>query len=198
MAEEVTFTDFVKAISQSPEDVRLRLAKQLKKAGLYSGTPSGKFNNSMYDALTKAETKRVQLATITGPIDRFNFIDDLATEGVAKTGAKKGPSKVTSRTISEPKEFFDDVDAVTREYLGRELPAAAKSRLAKKYIERQKSGQLDVTTTYNTDGSFRQTTGGGVTPEQFFIEEISNSDEARANKVLKGYNILLNLFGGLR
>lgn len=197
MAEEVTFTDFVKAISQSPEDVRLRLAKQLKRAGLYSGTPSGKFNNAMYDALTRAETKRVQLATITGPLDRFNFIDDLAAEGTTG-GKKKGPSKVTSRTISEPKEFFDEIDAVTREYLGRELPDAAKKKLAKKYVERQKSGQLDVTTTYNTDGSFRQTTGGGMAPQQFFIEEISNSDEARANKALKGYNILLNLFGGLR
>lgn len=196
MAEEVTFTDFVKAISQSPEDVRLRLAKQLKRAGLYSGTPSGKFNNAMYDALTKAETKRVQLATITGPLDRFNFIDDLATEG--RTGGKKGPSKVTSRTISEPKEFFDEIDAVTREYLGRELPNAAKKKLAAKYIERQKSGKLDVTTTYNADGSFRQTTGGGVEPTQFFIEQISNSDEARANKALKGYSIMMNLFGGLR
>lgn len=196
MAEEVTFTDFVKAISQSPEDVRLRLAKQLKRAGLYSGTPSGKFNNAMYDALTKAETKRVQLATITGPLDRFNFIDDLAAEG--RTGGKKGPSKVTSRTISRPEEYFDEIDAVTREELGRELSTAGKRRLAKKRIELEKAGEFDVTTTYNADGSFRQTTGGGMTPQQFFIEEVSNSDEARANKVLQGYSILLNLFGGLR
>lgn len=196
MADEVTFTDFVKAVSQSPEDVRLRLATQLKKAGLYAGKPSGKFNNAMYDALTKAETKRVQLATVVGPIDRFNFIDELAVEG--KTGGKEGPSKVTSRTISEPKELFDEIDAVTREYLGRELPEAAKRKLAKKYIAKQKAGSLDVTTSYNADGSFRQTTGGGVAPQQFFIEEISNSDEAKANKVLTGYSILMNQLGGLR
>lgn len=197
MAEEITFTDFVKAISQSPEDVRLKLAKQLKKAGLYTGTPSGKFNNSMYEALTKAETKRVQLATILGPIDRYNFIDELAIEGKA-TGTDKGPSRVTSRTISEPKELFDEIDAVTREYLGRELPEAAKRKLAKRYIAKQKAGKLDVTTSYSADGSFRQTTGGGVAPEQFFIEEISNSDEAKANKVLSGYSILMNQLGGLR
>ena len=195
MAEEI-LTDFLKAISQSPEDVRLRLAKQLKKAGLYRGTPTGKFNNTMIDAISAAEKKRAQLSLIVGPVNRFDFIDQLAAEGT--TGGKKGPSKVTSRTISEPKEFFDEIDAVTREYLGRELPSAAKKKLAAKYVERQKSGQLDVSTTYNADGSFRQTTGGGMTPQQFFIEEISNSDEARANKVLQGYSILLNLFGGLR
>lgn len=198
MAEEVTFTDFVKAISQSPEDTLLRLANQLKKAGLYRGKVSGKFNNAMYDALTAAETKRVQLATITGPIERFGFIDELASEGAATSGKAKGPSKVTSRTISEPKEFFDEIDSVTREYLGRELPAAAKKKLAEKYVARQKAGKLDVSTTYNADGSFRQTTGGGVEPTQFFIEQISNSDEARANKALKGYSILMNQLGGLR
>lgn len=196
MAEEVPLTDFVKAVAQSPEDVRLKLAKQLKKAGLYRGTPSSKFNNAMYDALTAAETKRVQLSMVVGPIDRFNFIDELAAEG-ADTG-KKGPSRITSRTISEPVDLFDEINAVTREYLGRELPEAAKRKLAKKYIAKQKAGQLDVTTSYNQDGSFRQTTGGGIEPTQFFIEEISNSDEGRANKVLQGYNILLNLFGGLR
>lgn len=196
MAEEISFTDFVKAVAQSPEDVRLKLAKQLKRAGIYRGTPSNKFNNAMYEALTSAEQKRVQLAMVLGPIDRFNFIDELATEG--KTGTDKGPSRVTSRTISEPKELFDDIDAITREYLGRELPDAAKQKLAKKYITKQKSGSLDVTTSYSTDGSFRQTTGGGQTPQQFFIEEISNSDEAKANKALQGYSILLNQLGGLR
>ena len=195
MAEEVPLTDFVKAVAQSPEDVRLKLAQQLKKAGLYKGTPSSKFNNAMYDALTAAETKRVQLSMVVGPIDRFNFIDELAAEGRAGTGK---PSAVTSRTISEPVELFDEINAVTKEYLGRELPEAAKRKLAKKYIAKQKAGKLDVTTTYGGDGSFRQTTGGGMSPQQFFIEEISNSDEGRANKVLQGYNILLNLFGGLR
>lgn len=196
MADEVILTDFMKAVSQAPEDTILKLAQQLKKAGLYRGTPSKTFNNAMVEALTAAETKRAQLAAITGPIDRFKFIGDLATEGAAAGTGQ--PSRVTSRTISDPTEFFDEIDAVTREYLGRELPAAAREKLAKRYIAKQKSGQFDVTTAYNADGSFRQTTGGGMQPTQFFIEEISNNDEARANKALKGYGVLMNLLGGLR
>lgn len=196
MAEEVILTDFMKAVAQSPEDTILKLAKQLKKAGIYRGTPSKKFNNAMIEALTSAETKRAQLAAIKGPIDRFDFIKELAAEGDG--GGDGQPSKVTSRTISDPTELFDEIDAVTREYFGRELPQAAKLKLAKKRVAQEKAGELDVTTSYNTDGSFRQTTGGGQTPTQFFIEEISNTDEARANKALKGYGILMNLFGGLR
>lgn len=186
----------MKAVAQSPEDTILKLAQQLKKAGLYRGTPSKNFNNAMVEALTNAETKRAQLAAITGPIDRFKFINDLAAEGTTKATGQ--PSKVTSRTVSDPTEFFDEIDAVTREYFGRELPQAAKLKLAKKRVAQEKAGKLDVTTTYSGDGSFRQTTGGGQTPTQFFIEEISNTDEARANKALKGYGILMNLFGGLR
>jgi hypothetical protein len=194
VAEEVTFTDFVKSIAQSPEETRLKIAKQLKQAGLYKGSVSSKFNNALYDALTEAEKKRVQIAAITGPVERLGFIDELASEGRGTGGAET----VTSRVISAPGELLDEIDAVTREYLGRELPDAAKKKLAEKYIAKQKAGQLDTTTAYSGDGSFRQTTGGGISPTQFFIEEVSNSDEGRANKVLQGYDIFMRALGGLR
>jgi hypothetical protein len=195
VAEEISIGDFAKAVAQSPEDVRLKLANQLKKAGLYRGNVSSKFNNSLYEAIIAAEEKRVQLAMVVGPIDRFSFIDDLASEGSGGTGK---PSRTTSRTISVPEALFDDVDAVTREYLGRELPDAAKKKLAEKYIAKQKAGKLDITTSYNADGTFSQTTGGGMGPQQFFIEEISQRDEAKANKALRGYEIINEMFGGLR
>jgi hypothetical protein len=78
------------------------------------------------------------------------------------------------------------------------LPDAAKKKLAQKYIAMQKAGQLDVTTTYSNDAGFSQTTGGGMSPTQFFIEEVSQGDEAKANKALRGYEIIMDMFGGLR
>ena len=196
MAEEVSIGDFAKAIAQGPEDTRLKLAQQLKKAGLYRGKVSSKFNNSMYEALISAETRRIQLATVVGAIDRFDFIDELAAEGPA-TDTGRVP-RTTARTISAPESLFDEIDAVTEEYLGRKLPDAARKKLAQKYIAKQKAGELDVTTTYSSDGGFTQTTGGGMGPSQFFIEEISQRDEAKANKALRGYEIIMDMFGGLR
>lgn len=189
---EDTFTNFAKAIAQSTPTIREKLAIQLKKAGLYKGTVSSKFDNKFYNALLAAEQKRATLAPFVDVADRFAFIDELSQEGDGR------PQSVTSRTVSEAKSLFDEIDAVTREFYGRELPEGAKKRLAKKYIAMQKKGALDVTTSYSEDGSFRQTTGGGVEPTQFFIEEISGTDEAKANKALKGYDILMGMLGGLR
>lgn len=196
VAGEETFTAFAKALGQASPTIRAKIAQQLKDAGIYRGKVTGEFNNRFYDALIEAEKRRSELARVIDVPNRFDFIASLALEG--EGSGKEGPSRVTSRTISEPKELFDDIDAVTREFLGRELPDAAKKKLAKKYIARQKAGKLDVTTTYSEDGSFRQTTGGGVTPQQFFIEEISETDEAKANKALRGYEILDGILGGLR
>lgn len=192
---EDTFTNFAKAIAQATPTIREKLALQLKKAGLYKGTVSSKFDNKFYNALLAAEQKRATLAPFVDVADRFAFIDELATEG---GDGGDGPKSVTSRKISEPTDLFDEIDAVTKEYYGRELPAAAKKRLAKKYIALQKKGELDVTTSYNAGGTFSQVTGGGMAPTQFFIEEISNTDEAKANKALKGYDILMGMLGGLR
>jgi hypothetical protein len=180
---EDTFTNFAKAIAQSTPTIREKLAIQLKKAGLYKGTVSSKFDNKFYNALLAAEQKRATLAPFVDVADRFAFINELSQEGDTEGDGR--PQSVTSRTVSEAKDLFDEIDAVTRSDLGRELSA-------------KKKGALDVTTSYSEDGSFRQTTGGGVEPTQFFIEEISGTDEAKANKALKGYDILMGMLGGLR
>ena len=193
---EDTFTNFAKAIAQSTPTIREKLAIQLKKAGLYKGTVSSKFDNKFYNALLAAEQKRATLAPFVDVADRFAFINELSQEGDTEGDGR--PQSVTSRTVSEAKDLFDEIDAVTRSDLGRELSAKAKKQLANKFIALQKKGALDVTTSYSEDGSFRQTTGGGVEPTQFFIEEISGTDEAKANKTLKGYDILMGMLGGLR
>jgi len=191
---EESFTNFAKAIAQATPSIREKLAQRLKEAGLYKGKVSSDFNNRLYEGLLQAEQKRLTLANFIDVSDRFAFIDQL----VAERKAEGGPQTVTSRTISDPKEFFDEIDAVTRSELGRELSEKAKKKLAQKYITLQKKGKLDVTTSYTEDGSFRQTTGGGISPTQFFIEEISQRDEAKANKALRGYEIIMDMFGGLR
>jgi len=194
---EDSFTNFAKAIAQAAPSIREKLAQKLKEAGLYKGKISSEFNNRLYDGLLRAEQKRITLANFRDVSDRFAFIDELVAEREAEGGAG-GPQTVTARTISKPEEFFDEIDTATRSEMGRELSTKAKKKLANKFIAAQKAGEFDVTTVYSQDGGFRQTTGGGMSPTQFFIEEISQTDEAKANKALRGYEILDDLFGGLR
>ena len=189
----VLFTDYLKALDKSPESVILKLAKQLKAAGLYKGTPTGKFNNSFYDALTKAEEKRVQLVSIQGELDRTNFITQLASQGTG-TG---GPSTTRARSITSKTKGASTLDAIGQELLGRELTDAEKAKYLKMLNAEEKKATSDTVTKYSAAGDMSTTTTG-LDKEQFLIEKISGTDEAKANKVLDAYTTVVNMLGGLR
>lgn len=192
----VSFTDYLKALDKSPESVILKLAKQLKSAGLYKGTPTGKFNNSLYDALTKVEEKRVQLASIKGDIDRFDFITELASEGTG-TGDTGGPSVVRARSITSKTKGAATLDAIGEELLGRQLTSAEKTKYLKMLNVEEAKATSDTVTKYSAAGGM-STTLGGLDKEQFLIEKIAGTDEAKANKVLDAYSAVVEMLGGLR
>ena len=97
-AEETNFQSFATAISKIDANTRLKIAEQLKKAGLYRGTVSNKFNNALYDALLAAEEKRAKLATVTEVPGRLEFIQSLAVEG--EGGGTGGPTQQITTHIS--------------------------------------------------------------------------------------------------
>ena len=191
----VLFTDYLKALDKSPESVILKLAKQLKAAGLYKGTPTGKFNNSFYDALIKAEDKRIQLVSIQGELDRTNFITQLASQGTG-TGTG-GPSTTRARSITSKTKGASTLDAIGQELLGRELTDAEKAKYLKMLNAEEKKATSDTVTKYSAAGDMSTTTTG-LDKEQFLIEKISGTDEAKANKVLDAYTTVVNMLGGLR
>ncbi len=192
----VSFTDYLKSIDKSPESVILKLAKQLKSAGLYKGTPIGKFNFSLYDALTKVEAKRVQLASIKGDIDRFEYITQLASEGTG-TGTTGGPSVVRARSITSKTRGAATLDAIGEELLGRQLTNAEKAKYLKMLNVEEAKAASDTVTKYSAVGDM-STTLGGLDKEQFLIEKIAGTDEAKANKVLDAYSAVVEMLGGLR
>jgi hypothetical protein len=61
----------------------------------------------------------------------------------------------------------------------------------------EKKASSDTVTKYSAAGDM-STTLGGLDKEQFLIEKISGTDEAKANKVLDAYSALVNMLGGLR
>lgn len=194
-AGEDTFTAFAKAISQAAPTIRAKIAQQLKDAGIYRGKVSSEFNNRFYDALLEAEKRRVELATVIDVPNRFDFIANLASEG---KGAGAGDPKVfESVKISTPTDTKVIIDAVFQDQLGRKATEAELKRYTKLIRGAQKASPT-VTKVSTTGGVQRTTTTGGIDEGQFLIDAISQTDEAKANKVLKGYNILLNELGGLR
>lgn len=189
---EETFTAFAKALSQASPTIRAKIAQQLKDAGIYRGKVSGEFNNRLYDALIQAEQKRAQLATVVDVPSRFDFIANLALEGEGD-GAGIGISE--SLRISTPEQIKPLVDAVIMDQLGRKATDAEIKRYTKMIRKAQKTTPT-VTTTKKVGDRVVTTTTGGFDSGQYLIDQISGTDEAKANRVLGLYETFINALGG--
>ena len=193
VAGEDTFTAFAKGLSQASPTIRAKIAQQLKDAGIYRGKVSGEFNNRFSDALIQAEKKRAELATVIDVPDRFEFIAGLATEG---EGADTGDGTYISESISV---LTDDkakalIDAVIQDQLGRKANAAEVARYTKLVKKAQKAAPT-VSTSVRSGKRTTTTTTGGFDAGQYLIDQVSGTDEAKANKVLGFYETFMKALG---
>lgn len=193
VAGEDTFTAFAKGLSQASPTIRAKIAQQLKDAGIYRGKVSGEFNNRFYDALIQAEKKRAELATVIDVPDRFEFIAGLALEGES---ADTGDGTYISESISV---LTDDkakalIDAVIQDQLGRKANAAEVARYTKLVKKAQKAAPT-VSTSVRSGKRTTTTTTGGFDAGQYLIDQVSGTDEAKANKVLGFYETFMKALG---
>ena len=191
VAGEETFTLFAKALSQSSPTIRAKIAQQLKDAGIYRGKVSGEFNNRFYDALIEAEKRRAELATVIDVPDRYDFIAGLAVEG---EGGDGGPSVTESLTLLTDDKAKALIDAVIQDQLGRKANAAEVARYTKLVRKAQKASP-SVTTAQKVGGRTKITTTGGFDAGQYLLDQVSGTDEGKANKVLGFYETFMRALG---
>jgi len=190
VAGEDTFTAFAKGLSQASPTIRAKIAQQLKDAGIYRGKVSGEFNNRFYDALIQAEKKRAELATVIDVPDRFNFIAGLAIEG----DGDGGPSVTESLTLLTDDKAKALIDAVIQDQLGRKANDAEVARYTKLVRKAQKASPT-VTTAQKVGGRTKVTTTGGFDAGQYLLDQVSGTDEGKANKVLGFYETFMRALG---
>lgn len=193
VAGEETFTVFAKALSQSSSTIRAKIAQQLKDAGIYRGKVSGEFNNRFYDALIEAEKRRAELATIIDVPNRYDFIASLAVEGEGE-GGDGGPSVTESLTLLTDDKAKALIDAVIQDQLGRKANAAEVARYTKLVRKAQKASPV-VTTAQKVGGKTKITTTGGFDAGQYLLDQVSGTDEGKANKVLGFYETFMRALG---
>lgn len=191
VAGEETFTLFAKALSQSSPTIRAKIAQQLKDAGIYRGKVSGEFNNRFYDALIEAEKRRAELATVIDVPDRYDFIASLAVEG---EGGDGGPSITESLTLLTDDKAKALIDAVIQDQLGRKANDAEVARYTKLVRKAQKASPT-VTTAQKVGGRTKVTTTGGFDAGQYLLDQVSGTDEGKANKVLGFYETFMRALG---
>ena len=192
VAGEDTFTAFAKALSQTAPTIRAKIAQQLKDAGIYRGKVSSEFNNRFYDALLEAEKRRAQLATVMDVPDRYDFIVGLAIDG--KDGGDGGPSVTESLTLLTDDKAKALIDAVIQDQLGRKANAAEVARYTKLVKKAQKASP-SVTTAQKVGGKTKITTTGGFDAGQYLLDQVSGTDEGKANKVLGFYETFMRALG---
>jgi len=187
---EDTFTAFAKGLSQASPTIRAKIAQQLKDAGIYRGKVSGEFNNRFYDALIEAEKRRAELATVIDVPDRYDFIASLATEG----DGDGGPSVTESLTLLTDDKAKALIDAVIQDQLGRKANDAEVARYTKLVRKAQKASPT-VTTAQKVGGKTKVTTTGGFDAGQYLLDQVSGTDEGKANKVLGFYETFMRALG---
>lgn len=189
VAGEDTFTAFAKGLSQASPTIRAKIAQQLKDAGIYRGKVSGEFNNRFYDALIEAEKRRAELATVIDVPDRYDFIASLAVEG-----GDGGPSVTESLTLLTDDKAKALIDAVIQDQLGRKANDAEVARYTKLVRKAQKASPT-VTTAQKVGGRTKVTTTGGFDAGQYLLDQVSGTDEGKANKVLGFYETFMRALG---
>lgn len=191
VAGEDTFTAFAKGLSQASPTIRAKIAQQLKDAGIYRGKVSGEFNNRFYDALIEVEKRRAELATVIDVPDRYDFIASLAVEG---EGGDGGPSVTESLTLLTDDKAKALIDAVIQDQLGRKANDAEVARYTKLVRKAQKASPT-VTTAQKVGGRTKVTTTGGFDAGQYLLDQVSGTDEGKANKVLGFYETFMRALG---
>jgi hypothetical protein len=182
------FTEFLKLVAKSPALIT-GYSKVLKAAGYYRGAVGNKYTPAFQKALVAAESDRASI-NLVSPISREQFFAQLEP---VSTGGSSGPTTVTSVTKYKPEAAQQLVDSIIKDVLGRKATAAE----IKKYSAMLKGieGKAANVTTYGTGSNQTQTTMAGLNEQQYLIDQISGTDEGKANKVLGFYETFMNALG---
>lgn len=182
------FTDFLKLVAKSPALIT-GYSKVLKTAGYYKGKVTSKYTPAFQKALVAAESDRASI-NVVSPISRDDFFAQLEP---VSTGAAAGPTTVTNVTKYKPEAAQQLVDSIIKDVLGRKATAAE----VKKYSAMLKGieNKAATVTTYGTGSNQTRTTMAGLNEQQYLIDQISGTDEGKANKVLGFYETFMNALG---
>ena len=185
------YTQFLSVVAKSPALIT-GYAKLLKAAGYYKGKITDKYTPALQNAFTRAEEDRLSISAVR-PIGRDEFLQETVSLGGEGTG---GPTTVTNVTKYKPEAARQLVDSIIKDTLGRKATAAE----IKKYSAMLKGieGKAASTTTYGKGANQTQTTMAGLNEQQYLVDQISGTDEGKANQVLGFYETFMNALGGGR
>lgn len=174
---------------------RKDLAQRLKNAG-YKIKVTGNYSDALLKAYSSASyATAIQSQTLGQQFTVRQYLDQ---EAAARTagGTGDGPNISKAIRISTGSQAADVINKVYEDLIGRGASAAELKKYTKMLQAEQKKPEAAITTQYVTSGDVQTaTTTGGLDNEEFLIQQISGTDEAKANKVFNYYNAFKDAIG---
>lgn len=189
-APQSDYTQFLSLVAKNPSLIT-GYSKLLKSAGYYKGKITDKYTPALQKAFTRAEEDRL-LISAARPMTRDEFLQE--TIDIGGDGADDGPTIRRDIRISDETTARTLINAVLEDAIGR---GATKEELKKYTLALQKAQrEAPTVTTYSTAGDVQTaTTTGGINEEEFLIQQIAGTDEAKANKVFNYYDAFKTALG---
>ena len=180
-----------------PEADRKILAQRLKNAG-YKVAVTGKYSDKLLTAYSTASMKAALQSQMVGQAFTVGqYLDQETAARIASgDGSGGGPNVSKTIRISTGSQAADVINKVYQDLIGRGASAAELKKYTKMLQAEQKKPEAALVTKYATSGDVQTaTTTGGIDNEQFLIQQISGTDEAKANKVFNYYNAFKDAIG---
>lgn len=189
IAPQSDYTQFLSLVANNPSLIT-GYSKLLKSAGYYKGKITDKYTPALQKAFTRAEEDRL-LISAARPMSRDEFLQETIDIG---GGEDDGPTIRKDIRISDETTARRLINAVLEDAIGR---GATKEELKKYTLALQKAQrEAPTVTTYSTAGDVQTaTTTGGINEEEFLIQQIAGTDEAKANKVFNYYDAFKTALG---
>lgn len=170
------------------------LAQRLKNAG-YKVAVTGKYSDKLLSAYSTASMKAALQSQMIGqPFTVAQYLDQEAAARIAE-GGTGGPSVRKETRISDQTTAKALIDAIFQDTLGRKASGKEILKYTKGLQAAQKAAP--TVTTYSTSGGTTSaTTTGGINEQQYLLDQIAGTDEAKANQVLGYYKTFMNALGG--
>jgi hypothetical protein len=176
------------------EPDRKIIAQRLKNAG-YKVAVSGKYSDKLLAAYSSASQKAALQSSLIGQVFTVGqYLDQEAAARIAE-GGTGGPSVRKEVRISDQTTAKALIDAIFQDTLGRKASGKEILKYTKNLQAAQKAAP--TVTTYGTSGGVTSaTTTGGINEQQYLIDQIAGTDEAKTNQVLGYYKTFMDALGG--
>jgi hypothetical protein len=191
-----TDVESFKIFEQFEPNYRKALAQKLKSAGYYKGPITGEATRDLREAYLNAqsdlgEENRNRLTAFgeEGQQDLDNIETFLTRQ--SRSLGDGAPKRTEYPTVLSRGDVSELLNSIKQDLTGY----GATEDEVEFYYEKLRKKSLKQPTVVARTEAGRQTTERGFNPQQFLVEKISGTDEAKERKVLDAYDIFAKVMG---